>query len=303
LEVYRICKAKKKKEGIFMPLVTLKSVLLPAREGKYAVGAFNFFGIEDARGIIDAACEMNAPVIMMTSPGSFQYFGEDGVAAYIRAMVKNLPIPVVLHLDHCSDFSIIKKCIDTGYTSVMIDASSKSYEENIEMTREVVHYARKFGVSVEAELGRILGREGKIDASPVDSMLTDPKSVPYFCEATGIDALAVSIGTVHGFYKEKPKIDFERIREIYGCTDVPLVMHGGTGVPEEDFVKSIECGIAKINVGTELRYCCSQELRRNCADKPNEIDIRKLVGSSREAVKAIVMHKMELFGCAGKASM
>lgn len=285
-----------------MPLVTLKSVLLPAQQGKYAVGAFNFFGIEDARGIIDAACEMEAPVIMMTSPGSFQYFGE-GVAAYIRDMVKELPIPVVLHMDHCSDLDTIKRCIDLGYTSVMIDASEKSYEENIEMTRTVVHYARKFGVSVEAELGRITGKEEKVEVSSKESMLTDPQSVPYFCEMTGIDALAISIGTVHGFYKEEPKLDFDRIREIRSCTNVPLVMHGGTGVPEEDFIRSIECGMAKINVGTELRYCCSQEVHKNCLDKPNEIDLRKLVGSSREAVKRIVAHKMELFGSAGKASM
>lgn len=286
-----------------MPLVTLKSVLSPAQRGKYAVGAFNFNGIEDARGIIDAAVEMDSPVIMMTSSGALKYIGEDGVAAYIRELVRTVSVPVVLHLDHCTDLDTLYKCVDSGYTSVMIDASSKPYEENIAITRKAVHYARKFGVSVEAELGRIGGREGKIGVSERNSMLTDPDTVPEFCEATDIDALAIAIGTAHGFYKEEPKLDFDRISKIRSLTDTPLVMHGGTGVPEQDFVRSIACGMAKINVGTELRYCCSQIAHKNCAKLPDEIDIRKLVGSGREAVKEIAAHKMSLFGCAGKAAM
>ncbi|MBN1776510.1 MAG: class II fructose-bisphosphate aldolase [Clostridiales bacterium] len=286
-----------------MPLVTLESVLLPAQQHQYAVGAFNFFGIEDARGIIDAACEMDSPVIMMTSSGASRYLGEDGVAAYIRAMVKGLSVPVVLHLDHCLDLDLIRKCVDTGYTSVMIDASSKSFGENIELTLAAVHYARKFGVSVEAELGRIGGREDGVRASDRAAMLTDPKTAVQFCNETGIDALAIAIGTVHGFYAEDPRINFDLISEIHGLTKVPLVMHGGSGVPEPDFVHSIECGISKINVGTELRYACSRLAHQNCAAMPDEIDIRKLVGDNREAVKKIVSHKMQLFGCAGKASM
>lgn len=286
-----------------MPLVTLKSVLAPAQQHHYAVGAFNFFGIEDARGIIDAACEMNSPVIMMTSCGATRYIGEDGVAPYIRALVKDLPIPVVLHLDHCLDMNLLKKCVDTGYTSVMIDASTKPYEENILLAREAVHYARKVGVSVEAELGKIGGTEGEIGESDRASMLTDPKLVRQFCNETGIDALAIAIGTVHGFYTADPKLDFDRITEIRSLTDVPLVMHGGTGVPEADFIHSIECGMAKINVGTELRYRCSQLTRQNCIQNPDEIDMRKLAGGNREAVKAIVCHKIDLFGSAGMVSM
>ena len=284
-----------------MPLVTLKSVLQDAKRGGYAVGSFNFNGIEDARGIIEAAVEKSAPVILMTSVSALEYIGVDAVAAYIRGLCRHVDIPVVLHLDHATDAEVCMRCIDNGYTSDMIDASAKSFKENIALTQEVVHYASKYGVSVEAELGKLGGREENIVVDEKASMLTNPDDVPVFVKATGVDALAVAIGTAHGFYKEEPKLDFERLAKIASLTDVPLVLHGGTGVPEEDFIRAVKTGIQKINVGTELKYCVSQTVRKNCAEKPDQIDIRKLVGDARKNCHEIVAHKIDLFGSAGKA--
>ena len=284
-----------------MPLVTLKSVLADAQQGGYGVGAFNFNGIEDARGILDAATEKRSPVILMTSVSAVAYMGGPrAVVGLIRGLSDHLEIPVVLHLDHAEDPRFIALCVDSGYTSVMIDASKLSYEENIAVTREVVSYARRLGVSVEAELGRLGGREEQVNVSAREAAMTDPADVPDFVARTGIDALAVAIGTAHGFYKEEPKLDFDRLTRIRSLTDVPLVLHGGTGVPEPDFIRSIQCGMAKINVGTELKYCCSQTVRENVAGKPTEIDIRKLVGDARTNCRDIVLHKIDLFGSGGK---
>lgn len=284
-----------------MPIVTLKSVLADARQGSYAVGAFNFNGLEDAQGILDAAVQKKSPVILMTSVSAAEYFGGPrAVAGYIHGLADKLDIPVVLHLDHAENEDFIAACIDSGYSSVMIDASRKPFEENIAITRQIVRYAQKFGVSVEAELGQLSGREEQVAVHSRDAAMTNPEDVPEFVAHTGIDALAVAIGTVHGFYKEEPKLDFDRLSRIAALTDVPLVLHGGTGVPEADFIRSIQCGIRKINVGTELKYCCSQTVRQKVSDLPDQIDIRKLAGPSRANCRDIVLHKIDLFGSAGR---
>ena len=283
-----------------MSMATLKSVMDGSIRGKYAVGAFNFNGIEDARGILDAAQEKNSPIILMASVSAVEYFGADGIGAYIGGLAKNMDIPVVLHLDHCKDLKLIKQCVDSGFTSVMIDASAKSYEENIAISREVVKYAMRAGVSVEAELGKIGGREENIHVEGREAMMTNPDDVAEFVERTGIDALAVAIGTAHGFYKEKPQLDFQRLEKIRALTSAALVLHGGTGVPEADFVKAISLGMNKINVGTELKYACSQGVRDMAAEHPDEIDIRKLAGPNRQKCKEIVLHKIDLFGSADK---
>ncbi len=285
-----------------MPLVTLKSVLAKAQKEKYGVGAFNFNGIEDARGILDAAAEKNSPIILMASVSAVKYMGgPEAVVGLIYGLTSELDIPVVLHLDHAEDVDLIFDCIDAGFTSVMFDGSKLSFEENIKETQRVVEYACQYGVSVEAELGRVGGKEEHINVSAREAAMTNPDIVPEFVEKTGIDALAVAIGTVHGFYKEEPKLDFDRLTKIHSLTKVPLVLHGGTGVPEPDFVHSIECGMSKINVGTELKYCVSQTVRKNVAEKPDEIDIRKLVGDARKNCHDIVLHKIDLFGSADKA--
>lgn len=285
-----------------MPLVTLKSVIDDSIEKRYAVGAFNFNGIEDALGIIDAAEEKNSPVILMASTSAVDYFGGAyAVAAFVKALADKSSAPIVLHVDHCGKFDMIKDCVDSGFSSVMIDASQYDFEENIARTAEVVRYARKFGVSVEAELGRLGGREENVDVSDREKNMTDPSTVEEFVARTGIDALAISIGNAHGFYKGTPKLDFDRIVKIRSLIGCGLVLHGGTGIPEPDFVRAVECGMNKINVGTELKYACSQNARQVMAKKPDEIDIRKLVGSNRQACRDIVLHKIDLFGSAGKA--
>lgn len=285
-----------------MSLVTLKYLLNKAQQNGYAVGSFNFNGIEDARGIIEAAAEKNSPVILMTSVSAMKYIGgPDAVVGLIRGLAGKLSVPVALHLDHAEDYDTICSCVDAGYTSVMVDGSKLSFEENIAFSRSIVDYASRFGVSVEAELGKIGGHEENIKVDERSAAMTDPDTVAEFVKRTGVDALAVAIGTVHGFYKAEPKLDFERLTKIRSLTDVPLVLHGGTGVPEADFIHSIKCGISKINVGTELKYCCSQTVRKAIAEQPDQIDIRKLVGDNRKNCRDIVLHKIDLFGSADKA--
>ncbi len=287
-----------------MALVTLKAVLDHSREKGYAVGAFNFNGIEDARGIIEAAEEKNSPVILMASTSAVKYFGgAKPCAAFIKALADASSAPIVLHVDHCTDLAMIKDCVDAGFTSVMIDASSLSFEENVAKTAAAVDYAKRYGVSVEGELGRLGGREENVDVSDRDANMTDPASVEEFVKRTGIDALAISIGNAHGFYKGTPKLDFDRIVACRSLVDCGLVLHGGTGIPEPDFVKAVKCGMNKINVGTELKYACSQTARACMAAKPEEIDIRKLVGDNRKACREIVLNKIDLFGSAGMGGL
>ena len=282
-----------------MPLVTLSSVLKKAQKERYAVPSFNFSGIEDLRGILDAAQEAKSPVIVMTSVNIGKYWGMKGVAAYVRAMAADMDVPVVLHQDNTEDVETLKRCRDLGYTSVMIDASERPFEENVELSNRVAEYAHAFGVSVEAELGHISGAEE--GAGDSDEMLTRPQDAQRFMELVDVDALAVAVGTAHGFYTKPPKLDFDRLVKIGELTKTPLVLHGGSGVAEPDFVRSIECGITKINVGTELRYEIMQNLKKNFAADPDEVDIRKLVSSGRGVITEVAKHKMELFGSAGKA--
>lgn len=287
-----------------MSLVTLKAVLDDSKAKHYAVGAFNFNGIEDARGIVEAAEEKNSPVILMASTSAVSYFGgARAVAAYVRALAEKSPAPIVLHVDHCTDLDLIYDCVDSGFSSVMIDASALAFEENIAKTAAAVKYAKRYGVSVEGELGRLGGREENVDVSDRNANMTDPNAVEEFVARTGIDALAISIGNAHGFYKGTPKLDFDRIVAIRKLVDCGLVLHGGTGIPEPDFIRAIQCGMNKINVGTELKYACSQTARACMAAKPNEIDIRKLVGDNRKACREIVLHKLDLFGSTGMGAL
>ncbi len=287
-----------------MALVTLKSVLDHSMEKGYAVGAFNFNGIEDARGIIEAAEEKNSPVILMASTSAVKYFGgARPCAAFVKALADASSAPVVLHVDHCTDLAMIKDCVDAGFSSVMIDASSLSFEENVAKPAAAVDYAKRYGVSVEGELGRLGGREENVDVSDRDANMTDPAAVEEFVKRTGIDALAIAIGNAHGFYKGTPKLDFDRIIACRSLVDCGLVLHGGTGIPEADFIRAVKCGMNKINVGTELKYACSQTARACMAAKPDEIDIRKLVGDNRKACREIVLNKIDLFGSAGMGGL
>ena len=264
------------------------------------VGAFNFNSYEDAQGIINGAAEKKAPVILMASAGAVKYIGVKQTAYMVKGMAESVDIPVCLHLDHATSMDLIKACIDAGFTSVMIDASKKAYEENIRESALVARYAGKTGCSVEAELGRVGGKEEDVIVKEGKDTYTNPNDVPRFVKETGIDALAIAFGTAHGFYKKEPNLDFELIKTVAGITDIPLVMHGGTGVPPEGFKKAIASGISKVNVGTELKATYVNTLRDVVKKNPNEADPRNYLKAVKEQCAEVVKGKIDIFGCADK---
>lgn len=282
-----------------MALVNLKKILENTRKEGYAVGSFNFNGFEDVKGMVRAAVELNAPIIVMASPSTTKYIGLNCIAGMIRGLAEDAGVSVTLHLDHCTDEEFVKSCVKAGFTSVMIDASAKPFEENIAVSRRIAEFAHSYGCSVEAELGIIGGHEE--DAAEGEVLYTNPKDAQEFVERTGVDALAVAVGTIHGFYKSEPNIDFERIATICSLTDVPIVLHGGTGVSDADFRRAISCGISKINVGTELKYAYSDTLKKAVAQAPNEHDPRKLMGHVTTDCAEIVKRKIDVFGSGGHA--
>ena len=285
-----------------MSLVTLRSVLRASLKGNYAVGSFNFFGLENVQGIIKGAANLKAPVIVQASPGAVKHMGEKAICGMVAGLADESGIPVVLHLDHATDYDFICRCIDNGFTSVMIDASRKSLLENIELTSRVVDYASRRGVSVEAELGKVGGSEEEIKVEDKDAYFTNPEDVVTFVKATGIDALAIAVGTIHGFYKSEPKLDFNRIAAVRSLSDIPLVLHGGTGIPDNDLTRAISLGINKINVGTELWLVgYGNTLKKYASVMPDNSDPRKVMEQVREACMQIVEEKITVFGSMGKA--
>lgn len=285
-----------------MSLVTLRSVLRASLKGNYAVGSFNFFGLENVQGIIKGAANLKAPVIVQASPGAVKHMGEKAICGMVAGLADESGIPVVLHLDHATDYDFICRCIDNGFTSVMIDASRKSLLENIELTSRVVDYASRRGVSVEAELGKVGGSEEEIKVEDKDAYFTNPEDVVTFVKATGIDALAIAVGTIHGFYKSEPKLDFDRIAAVRSLSDIPLVLHGGTGIPDNDLTRAISLGINKINVGTELWLVgYGNTLKKYASIMPDNSDPRKVMEQVREACMRIVEEKITVFGSVGKA--
>jgi len=276
-------------------MYTLKELLDDAKKNHYAVGSFNFNDFDDAYGMVKGASELNSPIILMTSVSIVTKFISPYACVKIaEGLEKEFGTPVCLFLDHCTDFELIKKSIDAGYPSVMIDASKYEYEENIRRSREVVEYAHARGVSVEAELGKISGHEDNVSSS--EMFLTDPEDVDLFVRETGVDALAVSIGTAHGFYKEPPHIDFERLQKITEKTECPPVLHGGTGVPLKDLKKAVEYGICKINVGTEFKKRFTDALKKAYNENPDELDPRYFMRAVREECCNAVKEKIEVFG-------
>ena len=284
-----------------MSLVTLKYLMRKSLREGYAVGAFNFFGLENLQGIMLGAANKKAPVIAMISSGALTHFGEKTVVGTAKSMAEEYGVPVALHLDHATDHATICRCIDYGFSSVMIDASSKEFAENIDITARVVEYAARTGCSVEAELGHVGGREDDITVDERTALFTKPEDVVKFVASTGIDALAIAVGTVHGFYKSKPKLDFDRIAAIRAVSPIPLVLHGGTGIPDEDFRKAISLGINKINVGTELKvHGFLDVMKKGCLEVTDD-DPRKVTVQIRKTCATLVEAKIEVFGSAGKA--
>lgn len=274
---------------------TLKEVLKEADALNMAVGAFNTHNLEMLPAIIKAAVHQKTPVIIQTSCGTANYVGHKNLVAVCRSMAEEYGVNVVLHLDHARDYDEIRKAIDAGYSSVMFDGSSLPLKENILGTKRVVDYARIHHVSVEAELGTVGGTEDGIAVSQEDVRYTDPKDAVEFVKQTGIDALAVAIGTNHGQYKSKTNINFERLKELQEMVDIPLVIHGGTGVKEEDVKRVIDLGIRKFNVGTELLVCWNRK-SKECYDEHREnISNRDNVVPCLDTITEIVERKIHLF--------
>ncbi|SCG82029.1 tagatose-bisphosphate aldolase [Proteiniborus sp. DW1] len=277
-----------------MDIVSTKEMLSDAKKRRYAVPAFNIHNLETMQGVLEVANELKSPVIIATTPGTVSYAGADYLVAMAKVGAKRYNIPISLHLDHCSDVDILKKCIEAGYKSVMIDASLKDYEENLLITREVVGFAHNYSVSVEAELGLVSGQEDERDIKESDSVLTDPYTALDFVEKTKIDSLAVAIGTSHGVYKAEPKLDFERLKKINSLVNVPLVLHGASGVPAESVIKAIECGICKVNIATELKMPFADAIKEFFEKNPNASDPRHYLIPAKEALKKVVIEKIRV---------
>lgn len=285
-----------------MPLVSMKEMLIQAKEGGYAVGQYNLNNLEFTQAILGASQEENAPVILGVSEGAAKYMGGFyTVVKMVEGLMHdmNITVPVAIHLDHGSSFENCKAAIDAGFTSVMIDASHHSFEENVEITKKVVEYAHSKGVSVEAELGRVGGQEDDVVSDGV--VYADAKECQELVEKTGIDCLAPALGSVHGPYKGEPNLGFKEMEEIGNATGLPLVLHGGTGIPTKDIERAISLGTAKINVNTENQIASAKAVRDTLNNDANVYDPRKYLGPAREAIKATVIGKIKEFGTSDKA--
>ena len=281
-------------------MISSKEILIKARDNNYAVAAFNIHNLETLKAVVRAAADMRAPLILQTTPGTVKHAGLKYLVAMADAASRETGLPIALHLDHSEDLDLLKECADGGYTSVMYDGSKLPFEQNIAGTREAVEYAHARGVQVEAELGRLGGREENIDVTDYEASLTDPASATEFIEKTGIDSLAVAIGTAHGLYKGMPKLDYERLKEIKRMVDVPLVLHGASDVPDGMIEKAVSCGINKINIATDLKIAFANALRRYLAENPDENDPRKYFSPAMDAVVEVAKHKISIAGCENK---
>ena len=285
-----------------MPLVSMTEMLNKALEGKYAVGQFNINNLEWTQAILAAAEEEKSPVILGVSEGAARHMGGfKTVVMMVQGLLEDMKItvPVAIHLDHGSSFDKCKEAIDAGFTSVMIDASHHPFEENVETTKAVVEYAHSKGVSVEAELGTVGGQEDDVIADGV--IYADAQECKELVEKTGIDCLAPALGSVHGPYKGEPNLGFKEMEEIKNLTNMPLVLHGGTGIPEADIKKSISLGTSKINVNTENQIAFAKKVREVLAADAEVYDPRKFIGPGRDAIKATVIGKIREFGSSNKA--
>ncbi|WP_324822360.1 class II fructose-1,6-bisphosphate aldolase [Sinanaerobacter sp. ZZT-01] len=300
-----------------MALVTTKDMFAKALKSDYAVGAFNVNNMEIIQGIVSAAQEEQAPLILQVSAGARKYAKPLYLTKLVEAAIEDSGLDIALHLDHGEDFEICKKCVDDGFTSVMIDGSKHSFEENIALTKQVVEYAHAHGVVVEAELGKLAGIEDNIKVDSRSATFTDPGEAAEFVERTGVDSLAIAIGTSHGAYKFKgePYLDFERLKKIHALIPAtPLVLHGAStvlpefvslcnqyggnipgaqGVPEDMIRTATKYGICKVNIDTDLRLAMTAEIRRFLVENSSEFDPRKYLGPARTAIQSMVQHKIK----------
>ncbi|WP_129596115.1 class II fructose-1,6-bisphosphate aldolase [Anaerophilus nitritogenes] len=300
-----------------MPLVTSTQMFKDAQKGQYAIGAFNVNNMEIIQGIIEAAKQEKSPLILQVSAGARKYASPIYLKKLVEAAIEDSGLDIVLHLDHGEDFEICKACIDDGFSSVMIDGSKHPFEENIAITQKVVEYAHSKGVVVEAELGKLAGIEDAVKVSEKDATFTDPDEAVEFVQRTGVDSLAIAIGTSHGAYKFKgePRLDFERLEKITKLLpNTPLVLHGAStvlpefvkacnefggnipgaqGVPEEMIRQAAKLGVCKVNIDTDLRLAMTAAVRKFIVEHPEEFDPRKYLGPARDAIQKMVQHKIK----------
>ena len=283
-----------------MPLVTTKQMLLDAQAGNYAVGAFNVENMEMVMAVMEAAEELKSPVIMQTTPSTVKYAGLDFFLANVKAAAERASVPVAMHLDHGSSFELAMQAYRTGYTSIMIDGSHGSFEENVAVSKAVADACAPSGIPVEAELGKVGGKEDDLDGGD-DNPYTDPAQAVEFVKQTGVTSLAVAIGTAHGVYKGEPKLDLDRLSEIRKVVDIPLVLHGTSGVPDATVTECVNRGICKVNYATDLRIAFTKGVRKYLMENPDAIDPKKYNASGREEVKQYVMSKIKVCGSVDKA--
>jgi len=286
------------KAGGFMSYTTTKEMLGKALKNNYAVCAFNAENLEMIQAVILGAEELDAPVIIQTTPSTVKYIDCMFFHAITRVASENSHIPAALHLDHGNSFDLVCKAVDSGYSSVMIDASQKSLEENINATKKAVRFARARGVPVEAELGRVGGKEDELTVD--GSIYTDPGDAAKFVKQTGVDSLAVAIGTAHGLYNSEPKLDLDRLSEIKKIIKIPLVLHGATGLSDDIIKECVKRGINKINFATELRQAYTNAVREKLSSDAHIIDPKIYGGHARDRVKELVKEKIILSGSAGR---
>ncbi len=284
-----------------MKILSTREMLIKAQKEGYAVPAFNIHNLETLQVVVETAAELQSPVILAGTPSTILYAGGEYIVSMAEVSAEKYNIPIAIHLDHFEDIEEIKHYIDLGFKSAMIDASHSAYEDNIKTVKDVVEYAHKFDATVEAELGRLGGQEDDLVVDEKDAMYTNPQQAKEFVEKTGIDSLAIAIGTAHGLYKGEAKLDFDRLKEIRDMVDVPLVLHGASDVPDELVKKAISLGICKVNVATDLKIPFSDAVKKFFNEHPDANDPRKYMTPGKEAMKKIVEHKIMVCGSNGKA--
>lgn len=282
-------------------ILSTKEMLTYAMNDRYAIPAFNIHNLETIQVVVETAYEMRSPVILAGTPGTIDYAGSEYVVSIVETAAKKYDIPIAIHLDHFTDPVKIKNNINAGFRSCMIDASHELFEENIEITKAVAQYAHIYGATVEAELGMLGGKEDDLVVESKEASFTDPDSAAEFVKRTGIDSLAIAIGTAHGLYHGKPELDFERLKRIREIVDIPLVLHGASDVPDELVRKAINLGISKVNIATDLKIPFSNEIKKYFKENPDESDPRRYLTPAKAAMKEIIKHKIEVCGSANRA--
>ena len=284
-----------------MSIISTREMLNKAQREGYAVPAFNIHNLETLEVVVETAAELKSPVILAGTPSTIKYAGGEYIVAMANVAAKQHDIPIAIHLDHYEDVEEIKHYVDLGFKSVMIDASHSPFEENIEIVKQVVEYAHKNDATVEAELGRLGGQEDDLIVDEKDTKFTNPAQAKEYVERTGIDSLAVAIGTAHGLYHGEAKLDFDRLKEIRDVVDVPLVLHGASNIPDELVKKAISLGICKVNVATDLKIPFSDAVKKYFIENPEANDPRKYMEPGKEAMRRVVAEKIMVCGSNGRA--